>query len=147
MGARAFQPDTPRHLIYLSLFPVLICEVALFPFWSAGGHTAPWVRDAQLFITVCLLPVYLATVTSVFVWRAPLRGIVFGFATLFPSIALAVFLAYAAWGIASRRFWAPDYETVFILRQAGLLALAVGLLPPLATLACRFISLYARRNA
>jgi hypothetical protein len=110
-------------------------------------HSNPWVRDAQLFITIFLLPLYLATVTSLFIWRRTFRATVFAFAILLISVALAVFLAYAAWGISSRRFWAPDYETVFILRQVGLLAFAVGLVPPLVTLFCRFISLYARRNA
>jgi hypothetical protein len=147
METRAFQAGTPRRLIYLALFPVLICELALFPFWFGGVHNNPGVADAQLFVTIFVLPLYLATVTSVFVWRGSLRGILFVFAALLLSIALAVFLAYAAWGISTRRFWVPDYETVFILRQAGLLAFAVGLVPPLATLACRFISLYARRNA
>jgi hypothetical protein len=147
MGTRAFQASTSRHLIYLALFPVVICELALFPFWFGGVHTNPGVADAQLFVTIFLLPLYLATVTSVFVWRGTFRGILFAFGTLLICVALAVFLAYAAWGITTRRFWAPDYETIFILRQAGLLALAVALVPPLATLACRFITLYARRNA
>jgi hypothetical protein len=147
MRTRAFQSRTPRRLIYLALFPVVICELALFPFWFGGVHNNPGVGDAQLFVTVFVLPSYLATVASVFVWRDTLRSVIFAFATLLISVALAVFLAYAAWGISTRRFWAPDYETVFILRQAGGLALAIALVPPLATLAFRFISLYARRNA
>jgi hypothetical protein len=147
METPAFQPSAQRRLIYLSLFPVIVCELAIFPFWFGGARNNPGVADAQLLVTIFLLPLYLAIVTSICVWRGTFRDMLFAFALLLICIALAVFLAYSAWGLSTGRFWAPDYETLFILRQAGLLAAAVGLIPPLGTLAVRFISQYSHRHA
>jgi hypothetical protein len=45
--------------------------------------------------------------------------VVAGLATLIISVALTVFLDYAVWGVSTRRFWAPDYETVLIVRTSG----------------------------
>jgi hypothetical protein len=101
----------------------------------------------QLFITAVLLPLYLAALGTMFVWRADFCGILTSFATLIVSVGLTVFLDYAVWGVSSRRFWAPDYETVLIVRTAGKIAFAIALFPPLVALILRFFRRHAHRNA
>lgn len=122
--------------------------MALTPFWFAHVYANhAWLPTAQLLITAVLLPVYLAMLGSMFVWHSSFRGIVAIFAILIIAVALAVFFAYAVWGVSTRRFWVPDSETVLIVRTVGAVAFAVALFPPVVALAVRFISRYAHRNA
>jgi ABC-type uncharacterized transport system permease subunit len=148
MGTRAFPPRTLRSLIYWAFIPVLVCELALSPFWFARVYAYhSWLPSVQLLITAILLPVYLAILGSVFVWRSGHRATVAGFVILIASVALTVFLDYAVWGFSTRRFWTPDYETVLIVRTAAEIAFAITLFPPFVALTLRSFGRYAHRNA
>jgi len=148
MKAHAFPPRTLRNFIYWAIIPVLVCELALSPFWFAHVYAySSWLPETQLLITAFLLPAYLAVLASTFIWRSSFRGTVASLVTLIISLALTVFLDYAVWGVSTGRFWAPDYETVLIVRTAGEIALVIALFPPLVALAFRSISRYAHRNA
>jgi hypothetical protein len=75
MEAHVFPPRTLRNFIYWAFIPVLVCELALSPFWFAHVYANyAWLAEAQLLITAVLLPVYLATLASMFVWRSSFRG-------------------------------------------------------------------------
>src|SRR5262245_41148432 len=111
MTKRVFPPSTVRDLAYCAFIPVLICELALSPLFFVQFYAADhaWLPGVQLLMTTLLLPLYLAALVIMFVSRASFRGILGGFAILIASVGLAVFLAYAIWGVSSGRFWTPDY--------------------------------------
>jgi hypothetical protein len=136
------------ELTFWLVIPVLGSELALSPFFFA--HLAAdyvWVPLLQLTITAILLPVYLAFVGVRFVWRSSFAVGLAAIAAPSISVLVAVCLDYAVWGFSSGRFWAPDLETITLVRGAAQIALAITLLPVVVALIFRYISQHTQRNA
>jgi hypothetical protein len=147
MAAQLF-PRTIRSLACYALLPVIVCELAFFPFYLVRDYADdPWLYSTQLSMTGIFLPAYLAFLGIIFVWRSRAPSTFFALVVLGIAVVFGVFLAYTAWGVFAHRFWAPDYETLLILRDVGETGLAVALLPPLLALAIRYLVFHTRRHA
>lgn len=138
-----FPPQTLRQLLCWALIPVIVCQIGFAPFWFAHLYD---YASLQLLFTSILLPLYLAVLGTVFVWRSTGRDGLVGLAILVFSVAATVFLDYAMWGFSTGHFWTPDHETVKILQLAGEVAFILVCLPVLVTLALRRLITYTQQS-
>jgi hypothetical protein len=148
MLAHTWPPRRLREFTFWVVVPAIAGELVLSPFFFA--HIASdyvWVPILQLMITAILLPVYLAFIGVGFIWRSSFVVGLGTIAILAISTLGAVCLDYAVWGLSTGRFWAPDIETVMIIRGAAQIGLVITLLPAVVALFFGYVTHRTQQNA
>jgi len=144
-----------RTLVLRVLLPVVVVELLQLPLWVLNDYLefhffwfSDWLPIAALVITGVCIPIFLCFTGIIYGRQTNFRDTFLIALFLACCFLVGMFLDYANWGITSKMFFRPDFETALVFEAIGLFGLGIMAVVFAGTMTIRFVSWHLRqRNA